>query len=76
MKRLIRLISVLLLALAFLDSCSVLAADDRLPGTELLTVEGDIPSQMVEGIHKYLDWKTSENQVEREKRWGSRLFLR
>ena len=72
MRRQIRLISLLLLALNFLDSCSVLGADEILPGTELLTVEGDIPSQMVEGIHKYLDWKTLENQREQKERSGSR----
>jgi hypothetical protein len=49
-----RLLSFLFFTLTCLNSSSLLATDNRLPGTELLTVEGDIPSQMVEGIHKYL----------------------
>ena len=76
MKRQIRLISLLLIALTCLNSSSLLATDDRLPGTEPLTVEGDIPSQMVEGIHKYLDWKTVGKSTGTRKEMGIARFLR
>lgn len=44
-------------------------AQERLPGTEPLTVEGDIAAQMVDGINQWLDRYTSEVRRERRQRW-------
>jgi dienelactone hydrolase len=45
------------------------AADERLANTELLGIEGDIASQMVEGIDRFLLRKTAESAALREPFW-------
>jgi dienelactone hydrolase len=41
-----------------------------LPGTEPLTVQGDLAAQMVEGIHRYLLQKTERQVTERAQLWN------
>ncbi len=40
-----------------------------LPGTQPLTMEGDLAAKMVDGIHVFLDRKVQEVQKEREQLW-------
>ena len=44
-------------------------AEATLPGTAPLTAEGDIATQMVDGIHRFLLQRTSEAAAERTSRW-------
>ena len=55
----------------FLGFISPLAiwAQTPLPGTQPLTVEGDLAARMVDGIHVFLDRKTQEAQKERGDLW-------
>lgn len=60
-----------LLSSVFLAAFSF--ADDKpaepLPGTELLTMEGDIAAQLVEGVDKFLLRKIDESVANRERHW-------
>jgi dienelactone hydrolase len=44
-------------------------AQTHLPGTQPLTVEGDIATRMVDGIHVFLDRRVQEVQKERDQLW-------
>jgi len=44
-------------------------ADERLPDTQPLTIEGDIASRMVDGIDRFLLRKTAESVAAREPFW-------
>ena len=44
-------------------------AQTTLPGTQPLTIEGDLASKMVDGIHLFLDRKLQEVQKERDQLW-------
>jgi dienelactone hydrolase len=44
-------------------------AQTSLPGTQPLTVDGDLAAKMVDGIHVFLDRKTQEMQKERDNLW-------
>jgi dienelactone hydrolase len=46
------------------------ASESVLPGTALLTVQGDIASQMVDGIHQFLLLKTQTQAVRRAQLWN------
>jgi dienelactone hydrolase len=45
------------------------AAQSPLPGTQPLTIEGDLAAKMVNGIHVFLDRKIQEVQKERDQLW-------
>ncbi|HEY8503044.1 MAG TPA: hypothetical protein VIL46_00580, partial [Gemmataceae bacterium] len=60
------LLCVLLLLCAL---CGETFADERLPGTEPLTREGDIAAQMVEGIDRYLMRELAASVGKREQFW-------
>lgn len=50
--------------------CVVTAlAQDRLPGTEALTLNGDLASRMVDGIHEWLIRETAAAQGQRASYW-------
>ena len=55
--------------LLWLASPFVVFAQTFLPGTQPLTVEGDLAAMMVDGIHVFLDRKTQEMQKERDDLW-------
>ena len=57
---------LLFLALSFPSAAD---AQMTLPGTQPLTVEGDLAAKMVEGIHVFLDRKLQEVQKERDQLW-------
>ena len=44
--------------------------DSTLPGTEPMTVEGDLAAQMVDGIHRFLLAETQRQAANREKLWN------
>ncbi|MCI0620730.1 MAG: dienelactone hydrolase family protein [Acidobacteria bacterium] len=44
-------------------------AQTSLPGTQPLTVEGDLAAKMVDGIHLFLDRRIQEVQKERDQLW-------
>ena len=69
-RRYAKLLSLLRLTLllALSSPCSVWA-QTSLPGTQPLTVEGDLAAKMVDGIHVFLDRKTQEMQKERDGLW-------
>src|SRR5882672_5494280 len=56
---------------ALLLGATFAAADDSssLPGTTPLTVQGDLSSQMVAGIDKFLTRETERSVLERQKLW-------
>jgi len=45
------------------------AAQDSLPGTQPLTVTGDVSAEMVRGIGRFLDLQTERARRDREKYW-------
>jgi dienelactone hydrolase len=54
----------------FAFATSVIAAEvEPLPGTKPLTMEGDIASQLVEGVDKFLLRKIDESVAKRERHW-------
>ena len=53
----------------WLASSSAVFAQTPLPGTQPLTVEGDLAAKMVDGIHAFLDRRTQEAQKERDQLW-------
>ncbi len=56
--------AILLAATAF--------AAEPLPGTALLEMEGDIASQLVDGVDRFLLRKLDESTAERDRRWSER----
>jgi hypothetical protein len=46
-----------------------LAGQDRLPGTEALTIEGDLAARMVDSINKYLIRETEAARERRPRYW-------
>jgi dienelactone hydrolase len=58
----------LTLLLGLISPCAIWA-QTSLPGTQPLTVEGDLGARMVGGIHAFLDHKIQEMQKEREHLW-------
>jgi len=46
------------------------ASPDHLPGTEPLTMQGDIAAQMVEGIHRYMARQTAASVEKRGALWN------
>ncbi len=58
-------IPLLLLAL----SCAAIALEPTLPGTQPLTVEGDLSVQMVDGINRWLAREAERAKEDRTKRW-------
>jgi dienelactone hydrolase len=48
---------------------ATVAAAEPLPGTQPLTAEGDLASQMVEGIDRFLLRETAESLARRDKAW-------
>ena len=65
-------VPVLLIALlSWLITPPLLASNKGLPKTGLLESDGDIASQMVEGIHRFLDRKTAESQTARDRIWDT-----
>ena len=50
-------------------SCRVLAAEQTLPGTEPLTLHGDLSAQMVAGIDRFLLRELDRSTAERSKFW-------
>src|SRR6187401_650490 len=54
-------------------SASIALADDKkietLPGTQPLTMEGDIAEHLVEGVDKFLLRKIDESVAKRERHW-------
>src|SRR5258705_6749855 len=66
-KRLMRLTArLLLLAATFVAQAE---APLFLPGTQTLTLQGDLSSQMVAGIDKFLTLEAQRSVVERQKLW-------
>ena len=59
--------------LCFAVTVFALAAQDRLPGTEALTIEGDLAARMVDGINTYLIRET-EAALERRPRYWKRDY--
>lgn len=56
--------------LLLIASFSVLSAQDRLPGTDALTVEGDLAAKMVDGINAYLIKETASAHERRPRLWN------
>jgi hypothetical protein len=44
-------------------------AEAILPGTKLLTVDGDLAAKMVDGIHVFLDRRIQQAQKDRDQLW-------
>jgi dienelactone hydrolase len=61
------LLAVLLLTLLF--TAARAANPEPLPGTSPLTIEGDLASQMVDGLHRFLATQTDKTARQREDRW-------
>jgi dienelactone hydrolase len=65
--------SRLYVCFALACSLSIAAADDKkietLPGTDRLTMEGDIAAQLVEGVDRFLLRKIDESVAKRERHW-------
>src|SRR4051794_34863839 len=59
------------LALLALSSWSILAAEPAIPGTQPLTVEGDLSAQMVEGINRWLAGETDRAKEQRAAKWSA-----
>jgi dienelactone hydrolase len=57
------------LAMVMLGLHSAWAAEDALPHTQLLTIEGDLSVQMVAGIDKFLLAELGNSIADRQKRW-------
>ena len=49
--------------------CCKATASDPLPGTRLLTMEGDIASAMLDGVHRFLDRETDRSIEKRSRFW-------
>jgi dienelactone hydrolase len=64
--------------IVWLSASAFLTAQPRLPGTQLLTVDGDPAAEMVESIHTYLQRETSAVAAKRTQRSnpGTRDTLR
>jgi cephalosporin-C deacetylase-like acetyl esterase len=45
------------------------APDETLPGTQPLTIAGDIPSQMLDGAHRLIERKIAESLQARQAHW-------
>jgi dienelactone hydrolase len=60
---------LLMLLLQYTFCSNSLVADDPLPGTKPLEMEGDIASQLVDGVDKFLLRKLDESVGKRESHW-------
>ncbi|MGE0606481.1 MAG: dienelactone hydrolase family protein [Pirellulales bacterium] len=72
MHRSTRRVRLLAAALAWhlcLLACAAAAQPDALPGTELLTVSGDLAAQMRAGIDKFVTRATEESPANRAAHW-------
>src|SRR5262249_39980224 len=56
----------------FIALCFVgfhLAGDDLLPNTQPLTLQGEVPSMLLYGAHRFVERKIDESIAVRQKRW-------
>src|SRR3954465_10346705 len=58
-----------LLAVALLLSLPAFAADDVLPNTQPLTLQGEFPTMMLDGAHRFVERKITESIDSRQKHW-------
>ena len=61
---------MILLTLILIGSTAVAGAQEPLPGTKPLTMQGDLAAQMVEGIRRYYLRETEKVAAERERKWA------
>src|SRR5208283_6023748 len=57
------------LASALLWACLTALAQEQLPNTQPLTLQGDLSAQMVAGIDKFLTRETDRSVVDRARFW-------
>ncbi|PYI83613.1 MAG: hypothetical protein DME26_14715, partial [Verrucomicrobia bacterium] len=57
------------LAIVFCQLCRVGVAQEALPNTQLLTLQGDLSALMVAGIDRFLTGETQRSIQERQKLW-------
>ena len=57
------------LALVFFQLCCASVAQEALPNTQLLALQGDLSALMVAGIDKFLTSETQRSIAERQKLW-------
>src|SRR5664279_2363394 len=60
---------VQLSSLILLGTCLASLAQEVLPNTQPLTLQGDLSAQMVAGIDRFLTRRTAESTAERQKYW-------
>jgi dienelactone hydrolase len=61
--------SLIVLGPAFLQLCCASVAQEALPHTRLLTLQGDLSALMVAGIDRFLTGETERSIAERQKLW-------
>lgn len=52
---------------------TVASAAEPLPGTKPLTLEGDIPAQLLDGAHKFVDREIERSATTRHEHWKSKV---